>query len=879
MSDFLDNNGLLYFWQSIKSKFLRGNAGGVFYGTSSTAAGTVAKVVECADFTADNLKAGTIIIVSFTATNSGAVATGTDGTMYGAKAELSDVALAVKGDLKAQFKITSGEQELRTEIFTINNGEALDAGDGDWAGDLDGHNLDEMAQDIEDVKAAVSEMESDVSDLQEDLNDKVDKVTGKGLSTNDYTNEDKQKVTDTASDVSAIKTATDDDIGKALMIKTVADGEVTEWEFGATSSGDISLATPVTKITGWVEGKYYDTSGRVSATVDVNSPIDSNEYETVVLPCNYEDYFIINSTGSEGQRSWAFLDENYTIIMNANPSTAYVDEVIQANYGAAYLIINKLITDKDCYIGRTVTDELAEQDKKIDAIGGVVDSLYGITKDAYVNCYNGKYGPGLLNDDGILTKSIKNDVQQHYTTDFLEVEGDTHYVFSYETDGAMALFQIAVICQYDSGKRFISKSTAKTNMQTSANCKYLRLCVPLSFKSRLDRNFMVSKGTSAAPLAYIPYTERVTYFGSVWNRFYSSMYGERTVNSLSDNFGYSSAGHICFGSLMFKSDYEVTTIVLRISNVYIRFNNIVTGEWNRIAGVGKSDSSDSFTSFQVRVTYADGQSHPFTYKNAIGFDETALFGAGNELSADSILGMLTEKSYEHEYFTLMTDLGVASPVGRMVSARKSVHSQKEPYFGFTEENGTIISSEPNSGWSGWDEIGTYGQSQRISIPIYNKVHGTLETDGMFSAIPFWGAWSQNASLSNEYNGGHVFHGWSTDRQHRLTMTVNIYRNDEAAIFNYVPGDKAEGSISGEGKFLRLRLGADNLNHGVLIDNVYNDGGGYYTRLQIRGPLNIKGTVPSAPNSDGLAGDVCFDANYVYFCVADNTWKRIPLQSW
>lgn len=74
MSNFLDNNGLLYFWQSIKNKFLRGNTGGVFYGTCSTAAGTVEKVVECADFTADNLKAGTIIIVTFTITNSGAVA-------------------------------------------------------------------------------------------------------------------------------------------------------------------------------------------------------------------------------------------------------------------------------------------------------------------------------------------------------------------------------------------------------------------------------------------------------------------------------------------------------------------------------------------------------------------------------------------------------------------------------------------------------------------------------------------------------------------------------------------------------------------------------------------------------------------------------------
>lgn len=71
---YLDKTGLSYFWDKIKSKFLSGNVGGVFYGTCSTAAGTAAKVVECAGFTADNLKAGTIIIVTFTATNSGAVA-------------------------------------------------------------------------------------------------------------------------------------------------------------------------------------------------------------------------------------------------------------------------------------------------------------------------------------------------------------------------------------------------------------------------------------------------------------------------------------------------------------------------------------------------------------------------------------------------------------------------------------------------------------------------------------------------------------------------------------------------------------------------------------------------------------------------------------
>ena len=71
---YLDKTGLTYLWSKLKSYFVKGNTGGVFYGTCSTVAGTVAKVVECADFTADNLKAGAIIIVTFTATNSGAVA-------------------------------------------------------------------------------------------------------------------------------------------------------------------------------------------------------------------------------------------------------------------------------------------------------------------------------------------------------------------------------------------------------------------------------------------------------------------------------------------------------------------------------------------------------------------------------------------------------------------------------------------------------------------------------------------------------------------------------------------------------------------------------------------------------------------------------------
>jgi len=45
-------------------------------------------------------------------------------------------------------------------------------------------------------------------------------------------------------------------------------------------------------------------------------------------------------------------------------------------------------------------------------------------------------------------------------------------------------------------------------------------------------------------------------------------------------------------------------------------------------------------------------------------------------------------------------------------------------------------------------------------------------------------------------------------------------------------------------------------------------------LRIRSSLT-----PSSASDLGDAGMICWDANYLYVCVAANTWKRIPLDSW
>ena len=37
--------------------------------------------------------------------------------------------------------------------------------------------------------------------------------------------------------------------------------------------------------------------------------------------------------------------------------------------------------------------------------------------------------------------------------------------------------------------------------------------------------------------------------------------------------------------------------------------------------------------------------------------------------------------------------------------------------------------------------------------------------------------------------------------------------------------------------------------------------------------------PATAGASGNAGDVCWDAGYVYVCVATNTWKKCAISTW
>jgi hypothetical protein len=65
---------------------------------------------------------------------------------------------------------------------------------------------------------------------------------------------------------------------------------------------------------------------------------------------------------------------------------------------------------------------------------------------------------------------------------------------------------------------------------------------------------------------------------------------------------------------------------------------------------------------------------------------------------------------------------------------------------------------------------------------------------------------------------------------------------------------------------------------LLIGTATNTGGALF---QVNGDrIRVAAArTPASASAAGAAGEICWDANYVYVCTATNTWKRSALSAW
>ena len=50
-------------------------------------------------------------------------------------------------------------------------------------------------------------------------------------------------------------------------------------------------------------------------------------------------------------------------------------------------------------------------------------------------------------------------------------------------------------------------------------------------------------------------------------------------------------------------------------------------------------------------------------------------------------------------------------------------------------------------------------------------------------------------------------------------------------------------------------------------------------LTVAGKINLPSQPPASATAAGVAGDIAWDADYVYICVATATWKRAAISTW
>jgi len=111
-------------------------------------------------------------------------------------------------------------------------------------------------------------------------------------------------------------------------------------------------------------------------------------------------------------------------------------------------------------------------------------------------------------------------------------------------------------------------------------------------------------------------------------------------------------------------------------------------------------------------------------------------------------------------------------------------------------------------------------------------------------------------------------------------TVESYGTTTGKTGNYV---KFTNQVVMEDEFLCKDFAEFTGSGGVLIDGgdltISGAGLSAQGRINADGGLKISSGAPASATSTGTAGQIQWDSNYIYVCVATNTWKRVAISTW
>ena len=183
-------------------------------------------------------------------------------------------------------------------------------------------------------------------------------------------------------------------------------------------------------------------------------------------------------------------------------------------------------------------------------------------------------------------------------------------------------------------------------------------------------------------------------------------------------------------------------------------------------------------------------------------------------------------------------------------------------------------------WQNGSEINGTGYSAvGGSTPTIDKVKVYLDDGAAIQDLVFWNKLLTSDEIAEIYNSGNYVDPRSHSAASNIISWFKLGYEDEWASWGYSAGDNIDGERSipdaiGTNEFtlhaefefaLMSRTVTETSQPALDVDS---------SSIRIRNQWT-----PSSASDMGQQGEICWDANYLYICIATDTWKRVALSTW
>jgi hypothetical protein len=362
------------------------------------------------------------------------------------------------------------------------------------------------------------------------------------------------------------------------------------------------------------------------------------------------------------------------------------------------------------------------------------------------------------------------------------------------------------------------------------------------------------------------------------------------------------ANNVTYGGRSFQTNIDILSTSLR-SGITVRNGNDFRDLNNNASFMHLDAYTSNDTSYAFRASTGVTLTDTFWVKgNGEGyFSKFVLVGKttpdtatlGVEVFSDTTGGLVTATRNSNVCFIAnrtTTNGAVVSfrrdnnTIGDITASTTAVSYNTSSTSGIIGTDASIITIKANNN----NVLSVRGdQQQRVGI-VTTSPRQTLDVNGSSSLGMPGNTWN-SAGIRTEAAAGILYsHG-----SFRASWVCNGYRNNSnqwtsaevnsqtgAAMIEMDP----TGFISFHTDASKATGSGSSVSHRFRISNTGNVGIGTNDPTQ---PLDVNGNTmrlrtartPASATAAGAAGEICWDANYIYICTATNTWRRSAISSW